>query len=109
MWWLVGKSSCLWRLNKDPAETATLGRTENHVQLSGTEDLLSVLAGVWFLIVRPPDGISCLSIQQEGKMTVPDQVTVRTQEGGMNSYVERRCRQEWTVAFVLCWALGKLR
>lgn len=44
---------------------------QNRVQLSGPEDLLSVLAGVWFLIVRPPDCASCLSIQQKGKMTVP--------------------------------------
>lgn len=41
------------------------------MQLSGAEDLLSVLARVCFLIVRPPDCASCLAIQLKGENDCP--------------------------------------
>lgn len=80
------------------------------MQLSGAEDLLSVLARVWFLIVRPPDCASCLSIQLKGENDCPQTKSLleHRKEALILVWKEGATKQ-CPVAFVLCWMLGRVR
>lgn len=108
IWRLIGKSSCLWRLSKDPAETATL---KNRVVCSPRAPRTCCLClpelGSWELGLRTV--LPVYPYSRRGKWLSPDQVTVRTQEGGMNSCVERKCRQAVDGSLYVVLNVGRVR